>query len=176
MTREAEEAMDMLAALRASFVRAFTEPPAPELACEDLVTIGVGGGRFALRVAELRALERRRAIVPLPTRLPGSLGLTTLRGRVVPVYDLGAIVGHPGGEVAWLAFVECPDAVAFGFASFDGFARVPRGAFSCDTSQARPVVPELVRLDAVIRGVLDLPAAVNWISLRAGEARARKER
>lgn len=176
MRRDGEEAMDVLATLRASFARAFAEPPMPEPACEDLVTIGVGGGRFALRVAELRALERRRAIVPLPTGLPGSLGLTTLRGRVVPVYDLGAIVGHPGGEVAWLAFVERPEAVALGFASFDGFARVPCEAFTRDTSQARPVVPELVRLDAVTRGVLDLRAAVNWISLRAGEARARKER
>ena len=166
MSGAERDASDVLVALRAEFAQAFMAAPATPEPTEDLVAIGVGPGRFALRIAELRALARRGAIAALPGGPPGLLGLAAERGRAVPAFDLGPIVGSGPAEVAWLAFAAAAEPVAFGFTTFGGLFRVRRADLVVDPAPAAALVATHVRLGGALHGVVDLPAAIAWLEAR----------
>jgi purine-binding chemotaxis protein CheW len=172
------------AALRRAFDQSFSAPPAAVAAArEDLLAIRAGGEAYALRLAELAGVAAGRRITPLPTAVAGLRGLVGLRGRLVPVWDLAALLGHPAPEAPrWLALVGGERSLGLAFEGFDGYLRVAREAIAPDpaapsvhggdSARERALVREVVRLDAAVRPLVHLPAVVAAIETRARQAGA----
>jgi purine-binding chemotaxis protein CheW len=125
-----------VAQLRTAFDRSFAEPVAgvgPRM--EHLLTIRVGGRPYAIRLSEVAGVFTGWSVVPVPGPRPELLGVAGHRGDLVPVYDLGALLGsaepsepvgarRPGCVV--LATGSAP--VAFAFDRTDGHVRIPADA------------------------------------------------
>jgi purine-binding chemotaxis protein CheW len=82
------------------------------------VTFLVGGAPHALDTSHVLEVMRPGALAPVPGAPPLLLGVTTLRGAVLPVFDLGALLGQapaPAGPTA-LALVLGRDAPDLAFA------------------------------------------------------------
>jgi purine-binding chemotaxis protein CheW len=60
-----------------------------ELACFEL-----GGTRYALDVAQLREIARCPSLAPLPDAPALIEGIADLRGSVLPIVDLGRVLGR----------------------------------------------------------------------------------
>jgi purine-binding chemotaxis protein CheW len=56
----------------------------------DVVVVEAGGRRLAVPAARVREVTAVSSVTPLPTAPPPVIGLTQLRGQIVPVIDLGA--------------------------------------------------------------------------------------
>jgi chemotaxis signal transduction protein len=153
-------------AMREAFDGAFARAPEiDERVFEDLLAIRAAAQPYALRLSALAGLYVDRRVVPLPSAMPALLGLVGLRGELVPVYDLGALLGHAsrdGGR--WLSLVRAEDgALGLAFDQLDGFARVPRDAVTVAGSSARGHVQNLVRLSDGIRPLVDVDSVLKAV-------------
>jgi chemotaxis signal transduction protein len=152
--------------LRQEFDAAFASPlgagTAPSV---DLLAVTVAGDPYALRVCDIARLSATRTIVPLPGRRTELLGLTGLRGAIVPVYSLALVMGYPatGEGSRWLVTCGRPFTIAFAFEQFQRHLRVPATAIShAGPADGRPNhVDELVSDGTLIRGVINLASAVR---------------
>ena len=93
-----------LAQLRAAFDETFAVPPRSREELESVIQIRVGSEVFAIRTGHIGGLMKSRKIVPLPSRIPELLGVSALRGSLIPVFDLAALLGIPAGasRPSWL--------------------------------------------------------------------------
>jgi purine-binding chemotaxis protein CheW len=132
----ANHAGNRAAELRAEFDRAFAAPPAAAAAAADnFLVIASGGERVLVRLRDISGLFVDRRVVTVPGADTALLGITGLRGAIVPVYRLGTLLGQPAAETMprWLA-VAAGAALAFAFDGLDNYlavardAIVPRGA------------------------------------------------
>ena len=106
--------------LRQSFDRAFAEALSPRREeALSLLSIRVGRDRHAVRLADVAALEVRCAVTPVPSEHTELLGIAGVRGAVVAVFDLAALIGAASGEVPWLLLAKGAP-VAFAFTEFEG--------------------------------------------------------
>jgi purine-binding chemotaxis protein CheW len=62
------------------------------------VRMRVGGAQFALPVDSVREIARLGAISPVPGAGDALLGVRNLRGQVLPVFDLSALLGVADGS------------------------------------------------------------------------------
>ncbi|WP_438010991.1 chemotaxis protein CheW [Sorangium sp. So ce321] len=177
---------ERLAELRRAFDASFAAPAEarPEEPARGLA-IRAGDRRLVARVDELAAVEPCRRIVPLAGGPPGLLGLAGLRGRLVAVYDLAALVGgRPRAGVAgpaprWLLVCAEHPEIALAIDELEGHAR-----FSCadvrpdDGVDAGEHVREAVDVDGAPRGLLRVPAVAATVLRRAhrGAARPKEDR
>jgi chemotaxis signal transduction protein len=123
---------DLALRLREEFDRAFSLP-AREHAVEnaDLLAIGLNGDGYALRVPEITGIAAGRKILPLPGAPAGLLGLSGIRGALVPVWDLAALLGYGTAgvtrrELRWLVLGPGEAPWALAFEEFQGYLRIPR--------------------------------------------------
>jgi purine-binding chemotaxis protein CheW len=168
------------AELREAFDRAFAAPPAgaaPETV--GLLLVWVGAAPYALRVSDLSGLVRRRKVAPLPGGRVELLGVAGIRGSLVSVYGLAALLGHATAplETPWLALSASPDPVALAFEELEGFLRVEAAElFGANTAGlARNHVREVVRVGKTTRGVIDARGAVLALKVGAGKSGTAKE-
>ena len=56
----------------------------------EIVVVEVGGRRLGLPAARVREVAAVSTVTPVPTAPPSVVGLTQLRGHIVPVIDLAA--------------------------------------------------------------------------------------
>ena len=111
--------------LRQSFDRAFAEELVPRRdEALSLLSIRVGRDRHAVRLSDVAALEVRCAVTPVPSDQPELLGIAGLRGAVVAVFDLAALIGASAGEAPWLLLAKGAP-VAFAFAELEGVWSAP---------------------------------------------------
>jgi chemotaxis signal transduction protein len=68
-------------------------PPARPDSPEQALTFRVGGQVYALPLHVVVEVQQIVEFTPLPTPDPWVLGLVDVRGAVMPVYDLGQILG-----------------------------------------------------------------------------------
>jgi chemotaxis signal transduction protein len=141
--RELTEAMFTLkhAELKSSFDRSFREAPVErnhELA--HLLIVRIGTTRFALRVSDLAGLARVQTVVPIPSTGLGLLGVAGLKGRMVAVYSLAAMIGSPALNTEadrWLVLCRGEDRIALAFTAAEGTLMVPSSEL-CPVSQGAP--------------------------------------
>jgi purine-binding chemotaxis protein CheW len=97
---------------------AATSQPSVDAAAHNAVHSGrwlrlrVGDGRYAFALLRVQEVVRPSPIVALRGAAPALLGAMNLRGRIVPVYDLGLWLGSTGaapGEHARVVIVERGD-------------------------------------------------------------------
>jgi hypothetical protein len=162
--------------LRRAFDANFSERhPEADLAVERFLAVRACGALFAFRLSEIAGVAVDRKLTPLPTPVPELLGLTGVRGRLVPVYSLTALLGGAAeSDVArWLVLVaEGRIALATqGIASYlSGHARdlVP-------SSRRDDPCPETLTVAGDSYGVVGVPSLVKNIAARVAAVRPRQE-
>lgn len=85
-----------IAEVRRAFDASFAAPEASydEDEHRNVLAVRAGDGSFAVRLEALAGVEACRKIVHLPGALPGMLGVAGIRGRLLAVYHLGALLGQ----------------------------------------------------------------------------------
>lgn len=130
------------AELRAEFDAGFAEPRPRAVPQVDVIALRAGGAPYAIARSELAALRVDLAIVDLPSPASALIGVTALRGDLLPVWDLGRLVhGEPVRARRWCAIVR-GGTVAVAFDRLDGHLRapLPLGASIVFERQAYPVL------------------------------------
>lgn len=167
--------------MRRDFDRRFAELPCiRETAHVDLLGIRLCGDPYALRLADVVGLFADKRLTRWPCHESAFLGIAGFRGRLLPAYDLGALLGYPPASTGlrWLVLAAASP-VALGFDGLDGCLRLPGASIARPppTEVARPHVHELVRLPTdnapqgspVLRPLVDLASALAAVRQGASE-------
>jgi chemotaxis signal transduction protein len=169
---------DTAAALRESFDRAFAQPASTESAAVDnLLAIGIGADSYVLRLSEAAGLFVDKKITRLPTAVPELLGLAGFRGTVVPVYDLGMLLGSARSVAPrWLVVTAAMQA-AVAFERFEGYLSVRREEIVAAVGQGgrERHVRDVVQAADLVRPVISLTSVLDWIQHRASRDGGEKE-
>jgi len=156
------------AALRQAFDAGFAlPPPEPATGGVALLLLQAGGTALALPCAQIAGLHRAGRMAALPSRAPELAGLAGLRGRLLPVFRLTALLGLPDGEPAalgWLALAR-GGRLAAGFERLEGQVTVAPAHIITAPGEAAGAV---VRLPQGVRPVVDLDAALAGLRRRLG--------
>jgi len=67
---------------------------------QQLVLFSLGGRRFGVNVAKVREIRGWQPVTELPHGSEFMIGVINLRGLVVPVFDLQAMLGFRPGDTA----------------------------------------------------------------------------
>ena len=166
MTRGPRDIERRLAELRAAFDESFAAPPVQAPRDEAAFLLVLAGDRpYALRLDDLAGLEAHRTIVPMPGDAPGLLGLCAVRGRLVPAFDLAAILGARGRKetARWLVLVRDPEPIALAFDAFQGSRRVSAQDVHPLASAAGPLAltRQAIQVDGRAIHVVDMAAVVS---------------
>lgn len=163
-----------LADLRDGFDRSFAEPPRHhDTEYVEMLAVRAGQRRYALRLSQTSGLHRDRPVTPLPGPLSALLGVVGFGGTIMPVYDLGALLGHPTTEPpGWLVLAAGTPPLAFAVHDLDGHLRVP-----VDTIVAEPggaggggCLRGMVPLPGGTRPIVDVPSARTAVHALTGHA------
>jgi chemotaxis signal transduction protein len=166
------------AELAAAFDRTFAEPV--RTATDDresLLGLRAGGEAYAVRLAEIGGLLRGLKIVAVPGPLPELLGVAGLRGGIVPIYSLRALLGYPpiAESPTWIVLAAGEVAVGLAFEQLEGHLRIARADISTRQGEAaRAHVGQSARVEGALRGLISVPSLVSAIKGRVGAA-GRKE-
>lgn len=157
-----------VAELRQTFDRSFAQAPSvDDAAVHDLLDLKLGSARYALRVTELAALMADIRITPMATPISGLLGIAAIRGSMLAVYDLGALLGHPGEpRLRWIAVAAGQTPVGLAFARFEGHLRVRADAIISEVSSGASHVHQVVRLQGSNCSIVSLPSVLDAIADR----------
>jgi hypothetical protein len=142
-----------LADLRQDFDQVFAAPVADQAQeQESLIALQIEGDLYGLSVREITGVAVAGKMVPLPSRSRGLLGLTGIRGAVLPVYSLAVLLGYPkaGESVRWLALGE-----------FEGYVRVPKTALHAHDREARKHVHRFAQAGEVVRAIISVASVVS---------------
>ena len=177
MSTNARAPIGSVEEMRRRFDAVFAAPPAPRAAAiTSFLGLRIGGDGFVLRIQALSGLAAARTIVPLPGAAPAMLGLAGIRGLVVPVFSLSALMGYGSQPPRWFALCagQGGDTIAFSFSDFDGYLEALVSDVRADDSieprehrsarrpsSSRELVREVVRAQGELRGVIDLSLLVK---------------
>ncbi len=170
------------AELRNAFDRARAIPSSSgaEEQTEDLLAIRVSQDAYAIRVREISGLVTDRKIVAFPTPIPELLGVAGIRGALIPVYSLAALLGYRAEpELArWLALCGTEEPVAIAFSDLEGYVRVPLAQLHSAEQKAvaRTHVEHVLRATDMVRAVVSIPLIREAIQRRCGNNSVSKER
>jgi chemotaxis signal transduction protein len=141
---------DRASELRAAFDRGFAEAPVVEAGGGlELLRIELAGEPYAVALSAISSIHVDLRIVDVPATAPALLGVIALRGAILAVYDLRALLGLATARAPrWLVI---SNGVGFAFDGFTGHVRVP------DARDANGVVEVSGRLHPII----DLGGVLN---------------
>jgi chemotaxis signal transduction protein len=115
------------AALRCLFDSSFAAAPSSTEPLEDLLAIRVGADPYALRLSEVAGLYVDIKIVPVPSPVAQLLGIVSLRSKMVPVYDLAALLHYPpAADPRWMILAGALQPVGLAFETFDAHLQVSK--------------------------------------------------
>jgi purine-binding chemotaxis protein CheW len=75
------------------------------------LTFRVGAQQFALPVAAVREVARRPVMTRVPLAPDSLIGLANLRGTVLPIVALAALVGEAADDAGWVIVLERADPI-----------------------------------------------------------------
>lgn len=137
---------------------------------ESLLAIRVAGHRCALRIREMNGLLDGRKIVALPGPGVDFMGLAGIRGELVAVYSLAAVIGYPreAGYPRWLALCGKENPVGFAFRDLEGYVQVPFGEIYSAARKNITLghVREVAQSADTVRAIVSLPSALEAIAKR----------
>jgi purine-binding chemotaxis protein CheW len=169
---------DRAAEMRAAFDRSFAGRRRLDTApTEDFLAIRVASDSYAIRCSEISGLIAGKKITRVPSRAGALLGMGGFRGAIMPVYSLGALLGHPLGSAPRWIVIASGLPVAFAFEALDGNRRVSRqeiAPYETD-QQARKYVRDFMREQDRVRAILHLPAILDAVREQGSAPRAIEE-
>jgi len=151
------------AGFREAFDRSFAvaHDSAENQQTESLLAIRVAGNRCALRIRE---------IVALPGPGIDFMGLAGIRGELVAVYSLAAVLGYPreAGHPRWMALCGKEIPVGFAFRDLEGYVQVPFGEIYSAARKNITLghVSEVAQSADTVRAIISLPSALEAIAKR----------
>jgi chemotaxis signal transduction protein len=154
---------ERLRQLRRVFDEGFSElPQGLREGGNTFLEVGSGENRVLVALEEVAVMEVRRKIVPLPGARAAFLGIAGIRGRLVPVYHLGQLLGLETTDSAgtWILVSRSDRMLGLAVDAFHGLKEIPAGDCHPDLSPARHV-------RAVVSGTDGLRSVVNMASLLA---------
>jgi chemotaxis signal transduction protein len=167
------------AMLREAFDRDFAAAPA-EIRDAGLPFVRIRAGRhvYAVALSEVTTVLADRPHVALPSAASELLGVAALRGDVVSVFSLSALLGDHGETAPrWLLLVDRNgDKAAFAFDAMEGHLRI-----TADDIATVPDVTALepIRSSARVSGemipILSIAALIERLVARAGSNPTDKE-
>lgn len=168
------------AELRLAFDRSFAvSPPQASQEVEELLTIRVAGDPYAIRLRDIAGVVAGRRVVPVPATTPDLLGLSGIRGGVVPVFGLASMLGYGQApdSPGWMVLCGVEDPIALAFSEFEGYLRLPTSSLHADENlrATRPYLQEVASTAAGARAVISMPLVVATIRNRIGRHRPAKE-
>jgi purine-binding chemotaxis protein CheW len=156
------------ATLRRHFDEAFAAPASSIIEpLEDLLAIRVGSDPYALRLSEIAGLYVGVKIVPVPSPVPQLLGIVGIRGMMVPIYDLAALLRYPP-EVnsRWFVLARPPQPVGFAFETFESHLQVSLAGSNGEDSGTGGTVQHMrgtVRAAGTLRPIIHLASMLEMI-------------
>jgi chemotaxis signal transduction protein len=159
------------AALRRSFDESFAAPAALlRVPVEDLLAIRVASDPYAVRLSEIAGLHVDIQIVPVPSPAGQLLGIVGIRGVMMPIYDLAALLRYPRAESPrWIVFARGTQRVGFAFDTFESHLQVSQGSMATGDGEdkgARATAPQTqgtVRAGGSLRPIIHLASVVAMI-------------
>lgn len=97
---------------------------------EDLLLIQLAQLPHAVRLDEIVGLQRTEGITALPGPLSMLLGISGHKGRILPVYDLSALLGLPPAQRPLWQLVTRSPAVLLAVDDFERHLRCPPEAIA----------------------------------------------
>jgi chemotaxis signal transduction protein len=166
-----------VAALRWAFDSAFVLPPRVPPIAEAVLSVRVGKHPFIVRVADLAGLRTGLSIETLPSAMPEFLGVASLRGAIVPVYDLARLLGRErSANPRWFALAAGAGLTALAFDAVEGHLSLEASqSIDTDVVEGSPLRGG-VRIDGILRRVIHIPGVLTIIAERALAATLPKER
>jgi chemotaxis signal transduction protein len=161
---------DRVTDLREAFDRSFTRAPSTEAAVgQNLLAIRIGADPYALRLVDVSGLFADKKVTWLPSPVSELLGIAGFRGTVLPVYDLGMLLGHPRAAASRWLVVTAVTPVGLAFEGFDGYLNGRADAMLPDAraEAGERYVREVLQAE-VARPVLHLPSVLETIRNRGG--------
>jgi chemotaxis signal transduction protein len=156
--------------IRRAFDESFAVAAAPETAeAHALLRIVVSGDAYALRLPEISELFVDRTITAVPGPLRELLGIAGLRNGIVPIYDLGSLLGYAsrGDTGRWLVVTRNGAELGFAFEELIDYLRVPSQAISASPGQTeRAHVREVVRHGEELIPILSLRSLAESLTER----------
>lgn len=147
---------------------------------ESLISIRVCGDAYVMRTSEMSGLVPDRQIVGFPTSVPELLGIAAVRGVVLPVYSLAAMLGYAveTEQPRWLVVCGTDQPLALAFSGFEGYLRVPLDQFYMAEQKdvARTRVQHVVHRAGMVRAVVSIPLIREAIQTLCGKSGVSKER
>jgi purine-binding chemotaxis protein CheW len=133
----------------------------------DLLVFSRGEEAYALDAAHVVEVFPLDGLTPVPFVPPSVLGVVNHRGRILPVIDLGDLLGatSPEGEPALVLAVEA-GAAAFGIG-----ADTVSGVTTVAADEVVPAARLAEQPDRVVRGVTEAMAAVLDLEALARDPR-----
>lgn len=164
--------------LRRQFDDGFAEPASERRQdFEPFLTLRIASTAYAVRLSEIAGFAAARKIVPLTSRLPGMLGLAAVRGSLLPVYCLEALLhDEAAAEPRWFLLCRGQEPMALSFAQFEGHVLVPRSARLAAKGAEGRHVQELVQVDNEVRGIIAVSSLAEAIRESVAAQRPVKER
>lgn len=162
---------DELGQLRHAFDRSFAQPAIqPAQTMVRLISIEVAERPFAIEANQIAGLAKVKRIVPLPSRIPEFHGIAGIRGGVVPVFNLAALLEiESRGNPQWLALAKSETAMALAFETLTGQVEVGASDIYPEEVEGRTAfVRMLVRIGAQVRPLLDIFRIAQEIHRKAG--------
>jgi chemotaxis signal transduction protein len=145
------------------------------LQVESLLSIRVSGDPYAIRVSEISGLANDRKVIALPSSLPELLGVAGIRGGLVSVYSLAALLGYSreADQPRWLVLCGAEESVGLAFSDFEGYLRVPlTQVYATDQRHAvRAHVKHVVRAADLVCAIVSIPDMVELIKRRCDKSR-----
>lgn len=155
-------------ALREAFDAAFAAPAEAGPRAEEvaLLVVRAGAARVALRALETGGLVALGHVEPVPSRRGELLGVTGLRGALLPVYGLARLLGlDDAGEARrWLVLAGGAVRVGLACGALEAYRRVPAAAVE-PARGARGGLRERVVLDGEAVPVASVAALLREIGL-----------
>lgn len=156
-----------VAELRASFDAAFAlAPPEASAASIGLLAIRVGKDGYAIRMTDLSDVQAARRVVPLPGGRSELIGLAGIRGRLVPVYSLAALLGQAETQAwTWLAICGTEQPIGLTFDELEGYLQAsPADLYAAaESERSRGHVREVLRKDGTTTMVVSADSIVGML-------------
>lgn len=156
-------------AFDASFARPISNVEEPQV---ELVALRLRSAEHVIRLTEISGIVSARKVLSIPSQAPGLLGLCGVRGRLMPVFDLGTLLGYPDREAgrSWFVLCSSPQPLAFAVGEVERYLRVPREALHASegSSNSERLVDQVADTGHGTHPLINIDRVVTTLRMRCG--------
>ena len=129
------------------------------------LVVALADGRYAVPVASVREVIRTGRLTPVPGAPPAVLGITNLRGEILPVLDTGALLGlRASASAGWTVIVEAAgQRCGLGVSELFDVVSLPLGLEPSDS----PALRGSALLHGELLGVVDVVPLLDLVGSKA---------